>query len=171
MSNKTFKYDYLRYNVDGVLRPNWPLILSLVFLCRHILLLFMIGAMSFKRGPRQGTEYLIDFLSPVYNITDILPLALLLVIGLRSPKAKALPRLIWKHGRWLMLFSITLFLALFGYRTQLALSTYGPVEWAVIAANGLIAFYIWTSPFIRDLFNEFPSPIETETPATYTKLP
>ena len=158
MTQETFKYDYLCYTVHGVLRPNWQLKLSLVFLCRHILMLILIGGMSFKGGQKGGTELLVELLNPVYNITDLLPLLLLLVMGLRNPKAKAVPRWIWKQGRWLMLFSIALFLTILGFRTQLALSTYGTVEWAMIAANGLIAFYIATSPYIRDLFNEFPPP-------------
>jgi hypothetical protein len=32
MTQETFKYDYLCYTVHGVLRPNWQLKLSLVFL-------------------------------------------------------------------------------------------------------------------------------------------
>ncbi|MFP6899977.1 MAG: DUF2919 family protein, partial [Opitutales bacterium] len=158
MTKEKFKYDYLRYNVHGVLRPNWLLKLSLLFLCRHILMLILIGGMSFKGGQKGGTELLVELLNPVYNITDLLPLLLLLVMGLRNPKANTVPRWIWKQGPWLMLFSIALFLTILGFRTQLALSTFGAVEWAMIAANGLIAFYIATSPYIRDLFNEFPPP-------------
>jgi len=46
----------------------------------------------------------------------------------------------------------------------LALSTYGAVEWVVIAVNVLIALYIGLSGFIRDLFNEFPAVHEPESP-------
>lgn len=164
MPNETFKYDYLRYNAHGVLRPNWPLKLSLLFLCRHILMLFLLGGMSFKGGLKPGTEYLVELLNPVYNITDILPAMVLFAMSARRPTAGAFPRWAWKHGRQMILFSIALFLAIFFFRTQFAFATYGIVEWAVIAANGFIGTYIGTSRYIRDLFNEFPPPPQEETP-------
>ena len=42
MTNEAYKYDYLRYNVHGVLRPNLLLKLILLFLCRHIAMLLLI---------------------------------------------------------------------------------------------------------------------------------
>jgi len=86
------------------------------------------------------------------------------VMSVRSPKAKILPRWLWKHGRLLVFLSIATFLIVFAFRTQLALSTYGAVEWVVIAVNVLTALYIGLSGFIRDLFNEFPAVHEPESP-------
>lgn len=169
MTDKKFKYDYLRYNLHGVLRPNWLLKLSLLFLCRHILVLILLVGMSIKGGMKPGTEYLAELLSPVYNITDFLPAMLLYAMGARGPKAKAMTRWIWKHGRQLILFSVALFLFMFGLRTQLAFATYGAVEWAIIAVNGLIALYIGRSDFIRDLFKEFPTPPDPEPDAKPNK--
>ncbi len=164
MTNEAFKYGYLRYNVHGVLRPNLQLKLSLLFLCRRILMLFLADGMNFKGRAKPETAYLVQLLNPVYNITDILPALVSYAMGARTTKAKAAIHWIWKHGRQLILFSVVLFLAIFGFRTQWALSAYGAVEWAVITANVLIALYIGTPRFIRDLFNEFPPPIEQKSP-------
>ena len=164
MTSKPFKYDYLRYNIHNVLRPNWLLILSLFFLCRHIFLFVLVGLMGLRGGGAPGMKVLVEMLNPVYNITDILPAMMFYVMSVRSPKAKTLPRWLWKHGRLLVFLSIATFLIVFAFRTQLALSTYGAVEWVVIAVNVLIALYIGLSGFIRDLFNEFPAVHEPESP-------
>ena len=108
MTSEPFKYDYLRYNIHNVLRPNWLLILSLFFLCRHIFLFVLVGLMGLRGGGAPGMKVLVEMLNPVYNITDILPAMMFYVMSVRSPKAKTLPRWLWKHGRLLFLYQLRL---------------------------------------------------------------
>ena len=57
---------------------------------------------------------------------------------------------------------MALYLGIFTLRNGLVLSNYAAVEWVMIAGNAVVAFYVWRSQFIRDLFDEFPPPEEEE---------
>lgn len=159
---KPFKYHYLKYNHDGVLRPNWPLRLSLIFLCRHILMIVLIGGMSFKGGINPDMKIFLNMLEPAYFFTDVPGVMMLYVMLARRPNAGPAVRWIWRHGRQLILLSVTLFLILFAIRTRLDIAAYETAEWTIIGANMIVAVYIATSGYIRDLFREFPERPETE---------
>ena len=62
-----------------------------------------------------------------------------------------------------MIFSsVALYLGIFTLRNGLVLSNYAAIKWAMMAGNAVVAFYVWRSQFIRDLFEEFPPPEKEE---------
>lgn len=57
---------------------------------------------------------------------------------------------------------MALYLGIVTLRNGLVLSNYAAMKWAMMAGNALVAFYVWRSQFIRDLFEEFPPPEKEE---------
>ena len=165
MAETSFKYNFLRYNQYGVLKANWPLKFSLIFLCRHMFLLLALIAMSFKGGGGREMAYLTPLLDKAFIISDLPALAVFFVIGARRPEAKDLYRWIWRNGRSIIYASVALYLGIVTLRNGLVLSNYAAVEWVMIAGNAVVAFYTWRSEFIRDLFHEFPPPPEEKEKA------
>ncbi|HIM41279.1 MAG TPA: hypothetical protein EYM35_00195 [Rhodospirillales bacterium] len=53
---------------------------------------------------------------------------------------------------------MALYLGIVTLRNGLVLSNYAAIKWAMMAGNAVVAFYVWRSQFIRDLFEEFPPP-------------
>lgn len=158
VDQKPFKYEFLRYNQYGVLRPNWPFMLSLAFLCRHIALLIILGAAMFKSKGGPGLEHILPLLDKAYIVADLPAAALVYVIGARRPDAGAVPRWIWRHGREMIFCSAALFFLITLVRNGLAFGLYQPVEWAMIAGTLVVAGYVAKSPYIRDMLDEFPPP-------------
>ncbi len=163
VSETPYKYHFLRYNQYGVLRPSWLVKLILFFLCRHLLLLLAFGAMNFKGKAGAEMEHLLPLLDRAYIITDIPALMVLFVMGARRPDASAATRWIWRHGRYLILGSVGLFLLILGVRHGVNQTPLEAIEWAVIAVNIAAATYITKSAYIRDLFTDFPPPRSDES--------
>jgi len=157
-----FKYNFLRYNQYGVLKAHWPLKFCLIFLCRHMLLLLALVAMSFKGGGGREMTYLTPLLDKAFIISDLPALAVFYLIGARRPESKDVYRWIWRNGRSLIYASVALYLGIVTLRNGLVLSNYAAVEWAMIAGNAVVVFYVWRSQFIRDLFKDFPLPEKEE---------
>ena len=84
------------------------------------------------------------------------------MIGARHPDSKDVYRWIWRNGRYLIFSSVALYLGIFTLRNGLVLSNYAAIKWAMMAGNAVVAFYVWRSQFIRDLFEEFPPPEKEE---------
>lgn len=162
VDQKPFKYDFMRYNQYGVLRPNWPFKLSLVFLCRHIVMLIILGGMMFKRSSGAEMANILPLLDKSYIIADLPAAAVLYVMGARRPGTGAGHRWIWRHGREMVFCSIALFFLITLYRNGLVFELYQPIEWLMIAGNVVVAAYIATSRYIRDLLEEFPPPLDAD---------
>ncbi|MFQ5766026.1 MAG: DUF2919 family protein [Rhodospirillales bacterium] len=161
MDQKPFKYDFMRYNQYGVLRPNWPFKLSLAFLCRHIVVLVILGAMMLKRSSGTEMANILPLLDKSYIIADLPAVALVYVMGARRPHAGAGLRWIWRHGREMIFCSIALFFLITLYRNGLAFALYQPIEWMMIAGNVVVA-YVAMSRYVRDLLAEFPPPPDAD---------
>ena len=84
------------------------------------------------------------------------------VIGAQRQDSKDVYRWIWRNGRYLIFSSVALYLGIVTLRNGLVLSNYAAIKWAMMAGNAVVAFYVWRSQFIRDLFEEFPPPEEEE---------
>ncbi len=164
MTETPFKYHFMRYNQHGVLRPNLPFILSLLFLSRHILLLFALGGMQLKGRDGSAMEHLTPLLDKSYIISDLPAGALLFMMLARRPSAQASARWVWRHGRNLIFCSVGLYLVIVTIRNGFVFSQYAPVEWAMIALNVVVAVYAGISEYLRDLFAEFPPPPADDKP-------
>lgn len=158
MTETPFKYHFMRYNQYGVLRPNLPFILSLLFLSRHILLLIALGGMQIKRSGGSAMEHIIPLLDRSFIISDLPAAAILFMMLARRPTAQASARWVWRHGRNLIFCSVGLYLVIVTIRNGFVFSQYAPVEWAMIVTNVMVAVYAGVSEYLRDLFNEFPPP-------------
>ncbi len=162
-------YDFIRYNRYGVLRPGAGLWLALVFLCRHIMTILLV-AMAAGRGPQGGAEGidLSDFghlVTPVFMVADLPALALLLALAARLPTASALPRLVWRAGRPLLLVSVLVYSALIVRHWPAAgVAGLAAGDWLGFAGTLAVAVYAATSPYLADLFREFPECPVTQDP-------
>ena len=84
------------------------------------------------------------------------------MIDARRRGSKDVYRWIWRNGRYLIFSSVALYLGIVTLRNGLVLSNYAAIKWAMMAGNAVVAFYVWRSQFIRDLFEEFPPPEKEE---------
>ena len=156
-------YDYRRYNQHDVLKPHWGFWLTILFLSRHVIG-FILVSMSGRGGGRVGVGKeaidlggVMSLIEPIYMIADIPALVLLYALGARLPKSGAAVRRVWDAGRWLILASITIYLALFALTRGIDAETFGPATWASLALSALVVTYVIGSKFLKDLFGQFPA--------------
>lgn len=152
------KYDHLRYNHHGVLRPNLAFWLILLFLSRNILFLFMIGVSKGRSGQgpvNAAAEFLPDY---IFMLSDVPALIVLAAVGARLPKSGAAVRFTWRRGRELLLLSVTVYLGLSIWKHSAAMLAYDPITWVQIGITLLVGGYLLSSRYAKDLFLEFPAP-------------
>lgn len=156
-----------RYGVDSYddflcLRPPWPLIASLIFLCRG-LVIFVLAAAS--RGVATQFDYLAG--TETLGIGGSLataPAALVLyALGARAPSAPAFVRRIWMRGRALVSLSALAYIYLATLGARLGPD---PLAWlsdasvagkAMLVAELGIIGYVWLSSRVRQTFRDFPA--------------
>ncbi len=155
-------YDYRRYNQHDVLKPHWGFWLTILFLSRHVIG-FVLVSMSGRGGGRVGVGKeaidlggVMSLIEPIYMIADIPALVLLYALGARLPKSGAAVRWLWGAGRWLILASIAIYLALFALTRGIDVETFGPATWASLALSAFVVTYVLGSKFMKDLFSQFP---------------
>ena len=160
-SRRPLPYDFIRYNRYGVLRPSPGLWLSLVFLCRHVITILLV-AFAAGRGMRGGggDMDLSDFghlVRPIFMLADLPALMLLLALASRMPTAGSVPRLLWRAGRLLLLASAAVYIVLFAwYLPPAGIENLAIADWLSIAGTVAVAVYAAISPYLGDLFREFP---------------
>ena len=156
----TYKYHYRRYNEFDVLKVNLPTLATVLFFGRHVLGLFIIGMAL--RGGRSGSTDSGDAFSglfePIYMLSDIPALLLLIAVLARHPKSGKVVRYIWRAGPYLLLLSAGLYFGLLVDQMGLALSTYGWAVWLSMAFTVAGLVYVFAAPYARDLFRQFPAP-------------
>ncbi len=159
--NNFRRYDFIRYNRYGVLRPSLGLWLSLTFLCRHVITILLV-AMAAGRGMQGGNNAMdmSDFghlVTPIFMLSDLPALMLLLALAARLPTAGVLPRAIWRAGRLLLLLSILAYAGLIvRHWPAVGISGFAVADWLGFAGTSAIALYVLGSTYLADLFREFP---------------
>ena len=149
------RYNYLRYDHRGSLRPSWRFALLTIVFTRHLLMIVAVGAGQLKGGGR-GAAGFAGLMDPLFLIGD-LPAVLLAVAAFhRRPEAGAGIRRIWAHGRALLLASAVIYLGLFAYVTGLDWRQFGIGSWIGLAVTAAATGYVLMSRFLRDLFADFP---------------
>ena len=121
MSDQKFKYDYFHYNKFFVLRPPLMLKVSLVLLCKDILLSLMMGASKFKRAARSARKTLVQ---PVFILSNLPAFILLLAMVMRTPKGGRWARVVWKNGQVMMALAVILYIATFIYLNGVDITRY-----------------------------------------------
>ena len=84
------------------------------------------------------------------------------MISAQRPDSQDVDRWIWRNGRYFIFSSVALYLCIVTLNNGPVLSNYAATKWARMAGNAVVAFYVWRSQFICDLFEEFPPPEEEE---------
>ena len=148
-------YEYSRYNHHGALRVNWVLWLVLLYMTRHTLVLALLVFASSRGQTPLGFSALFE---PVYMISDLPALALVLAMGARVPNAGKAARAVWRHGRQIILDSIAIYFVLFIWKHWGAIGQLDPILWGNIFVNLFIAGLVMRSRYLADLFNDFPKP-------------
>ncbi len=162
MTEAPYKYHFLCYNRYGVLRPNWPLKLILAFLCRHVVLLVAFGSMAFKGKGSIDLQYLLPLLDKAFIVADLPALTVLYAMGSRRPDAGAWCRWIWRYGQLFIFGSVGLFLLITAVRHVVTGAPVLAIEWAMIAVNAAVVYYVGRSAYVRDLFDQFPEAREAD---------
>lgn len=104
-----YSFNPAQYDDDGTLRVGALLWLTLVFLNRHLLFLALAGVSAFVGSRRGlGSDALSMFYSSPRFLLGSLPALPILIAAIRrGPKAGALPRWFWRHGKpWLLAAAI-----------------------------------------------------------------
>lgn len=154
---------YLNVNRYGVLSVPAPLWLAMAFLGRHWLLLIVTLA-SARRSP-ETVQLAASSLSWFVLLLEA-PVLILAYAGFsRMPSAGSVLRFIWLHGRLILGLTAVLNLVLLGWFLwhsdvwrrwpELFLASCGLLDFAVV-------YGIFKSPYIRQVFLEFPPPVTTE---------
>ncbi len=163
MNTEKFKYDFLRYNRYHILRPNFLLKVICVYFLKDLFLMAVVAAGVFKaRGLSPEISVLLDLVSPRLLFASF-PIALI-GYGLinRSPDGAALPRLVWKNGRWLILLAAIIHVGLL-LSTTVRIDTIGGIVVLVLIALDIAAVvYVFRSKLVGDVFAEFPEPRDDE---------
>jgi hypothetical protein len=149
-------YPSFRYDPGLVLKVPPTLWLLMLFLVRH----FVLVGLTFT--PRGGStvSYLRDLVSPLFLVSD-LPALLVLVAAARRRAGATRPiRALWSRGRVLLGASAVLYLVL------LAASLWAsgqPLDLAVneavvasVCAHLLVLVYLVRSRLAKDVFEDFP---------------
>jgi len=147
----------LNVNQHGVLRVPAELWLALCLLCR--LWLLVLFALLSSRGGGYSMAVLAGGI-PWVGMACQLPALSVLAAGLaRVPSAPVWTAWLWRQGRVMMTLTIALNLVLSGsgllesdaweVRSRLVLSSLSILDVAV-------AWAIWTSPYLRQVYAEFP---------------
>jgi len=157
MTRPARKYDYTRYNRYDVLRLNWAYWLITLFLSRHLILLFLIGVSAGRGGGGPRNPALAALLDPVFFVSDLPALLLLIVAGARLPTGGQMTRFLWRQGRWLLLASPALYVGLLLWQQGLDMAGFHPMTWGLAALNLAVMAYVATSRYLRDLFSQFPA--------------
>jgi len=155
--SEKFKYEYWRYDKHFVLKPPLALKISLVVLCKDLILSLLLGATNFKsRGSSLGSDAA-DIVQPVFIISALPAAALFLAMVSRDPKAGFLVRTLWKNGKILISLSVAIYLLLFGLVFGLRLDNYSMIQLITLLSYFMILAYCWKSSLLTDALLDFPS--------------
>lgn len=152
-----YKYHYRRYNEFDVVKVNVPTVVSVLFLSRHVLGLFIIG-IALSRAQFDAKDAFSNLFEPIYMLADLPALLVLLAMFSRHPKSGPAIRLIWRCGRYLLLASASAYLILLTQQTGPDVMHYGWAVWLSIGSTAAAIAYVFLTPYVRDLFRQFPAP-------------
>lgn len=152
-------FDAYRYDDNFALRVSPLLWLIIIWSTHHTLLLAMSSLA--KSGYVFGVAR--DYAASVPMLLSDIPGAIVLFTRLnRSPEAGAKIRWLWRHGiKFLVLgLSISTIVTVYSYQQKIA-NPENPVFWIVAANVGFIA-YLLLSRRAREIFADFPSPVQPD---------
>jgi hypothetical protein len=151
------KYGLHSYDDYLCLRPSWPLIASLLFLCRGVAAYALVGISG---GVPAGLNGIIDSGALWSGCLAAAPAAALLyALTARVPAAPAFVRRLWRHGRSLIALSVVSYVAIaatqYGADPRRWLGSPLAVKAVTLADIGILA-YVFLSSRVRQSFLDFP---------------
>jgi len=152
---------YLNVNRFGVLSIPGPLWLAMAFLGRHWVLLII--TLASRKSP-DAIQLASSSLSALVLVLE-LPVLILAYAGFsRHPTAGAMLRFVWHRGRAILSATAVINLGLLAWflwhadvwrRPELFLASCGLLDLTII-------YGIYKSSYIKQVFKEFPAPVESE---------
>lgn len=151
------KYGLHSYDDYLCLRPSWPLIASLIFLCRGLAVYALVGVSG---GVPAGLNGIVDSATLWSGCLAAAPaVALLYALTARVPAAPTFVRWIWQHGRSLVALSAVSYVAItatrYGADPRRWLGSPLAVKAITLVEIGILA-YVFLSSRVRQAFLDFP---------------
>jgi hypothetical protein len=156
MVRRPAQYDLSDYRDDGTLRVSGLIIAMMLFLSRHLLLIFVGGVSTFKGAKVSGIPGL--YSHPLLLLASIPALLVLLAVFRRIAKGGVLPRPIWRAGRWLLCLAAALDIVLGLMIADFQANRISPIQIAIFVMDAYILLYLLRSERSRDTFADFPAP-------------
>lgn len=144
-----------RYNRYGVLRINLTTVLAILFLSRHVLTFVILG-IALSRAHPSSRDAFSGLFEPIFMLTDIPALFVLLAAISRHPKSGKTLRVIWRFGAWLLLGSAATYLGLLSRQIGDDPTRYGWIAWTVVAGTVASTAYVTIARYPRALFHQYP---------------
>ena len=155
------KYSVDHYDENLVLKVPALLWLAILYGIRHF---FFVGAAALMPMDIVTIPWINFQTSPYFMLTDLPAALVLFAIGHRVPNGLNIMRVVWKYGRWLLIASYLAGIALFAYLNREVLAD--PSSWdfpdgvLVVVIDFIIVVYLMRSELVRDVFRDFPGPVE-----------
>ncbi|HWP00060.1 MAG TPA: DUF2919 family protein [Methylococcus sp.] len=157
-------YEPWCYDDHLCLKVPFALVVSILYLSRHLILPLVVFATARKTGTGDLMYLIGEAHAWIFLLASVPAAFLVLAWARRTPAAGAMVRRIWRSGRWLLVTSALLDL---GLRLWLTSDFLRGFTIAAVLLDGYIMIYLFMSPRARDVFRDFPaasSPVTTKEP-------
>jgi len=155
--SEKFKYEYWRYDKHFVLKPPLALKISLVVLCKDLILSLLLGATKFKLKGGDFADDAVSLVDPAFFISNLPAAALLFAVILRGPNSGPIVRHIWRNGKIFLHLSLWIYFLTFFLKNGANVFEYTLLHWGYLTAYTLILVYALRSNLLTDAFAEFPA--------------
>jgi hypothetical protein len=153
-------YPLERYDRHFCLKAPFHLMLAMLYAARHIFIVLL----AYSPNPRLASAFAFmqPLASPLYVLTDLPAILVLLAWSRRRPEAGLFWRRLWRHGRTLLTVSLGLHFAFLTYfQGAQAWHTHEYLDSSrlVLVSLGLdllVVYYLWRIRVVGDVFADFP---------------
>jgi len=153
------KYDAHHYDDFLNLKISNSLWFCILYGVRHF---FFVAALKLMPDDVASMDWINIQASSFYMVTDLPAALVLLATGHRIPEAISIMRLIWAHGKFILISSYILFITSFFYLNSslIQIDDFNKIIFAatVLIPDILIVLFVLKSGLIKDIFNQFPHP-------------
>jgi hypothetical protein len=144
------------------LKPSVPMILTMMYSARHVVLVFLAYFPSM--AGTSDTSVIKALLAPYFVYADIPALLLLLTWRFRVPEARPFWRAIWQRGRTFLALSLLFQIILLLERQwesilfEVARGSRGMLLLSYVFLSLVALAYVLTSERVENVFRDFPPP-------------
>jgi hypothetical protein len=149
-------YDVLKVPISLVLINLYALKHYLIFAMPIMSSIPMIGAIAQPIAQVMPSP---DHSTGALLFSSLPALFVLISMARRLPQARNLMRWLWQRGHWLLITSLSLEIGLLTLYTILGIKKLNDIILLGIYLNVILIFYLVKSTRVRDVFAEFPQPL------------